>query len=264
VWNAERLPDEVLLIDDGSKDFETAACIAELEREAATRRLPLTVVRHRNRGLAASRNVGIELASGEYISFLDGDDLVEPQFYRTGLRLLEKYPSLGGAAAWAFCFGAEVPDGYWNAPQTEFPFLFIENSVIVPCITRTQLLRDLGGYDTRQRYNYEDWELSIRMLKSGWPIVTIPMHLVRYRIRHDSLYRSMTDVQNQVMRELLFTSHRDVVSEFGVEIAAQLEHQLMSARTRAGRPASNGALTRRPFRKLLSAGKRVLNRISVS
>jgi hypothetical protein len=263
VWNAERMPDEVLLIDDGSRDYETAACIAELEQEASGRGLPLKVVRQRNRGLAASRNVGLEMAGGEFISFLDGDDLVEPLFYQTGLRLLEKYPSLGGAAAWAYCFGANLPDGFWNAPQTEFPFLFIENSVIVPCITRAGLLRDLGGYDTRQRYNYEDWELSIRMLKSGWPIVTIPMHLVRYRIRHDSLYRTMTDVQNQVMRELLFTSHRDLVSRFAVEIAAQLEHQLMSARTRARRPASNGALARRPLKKLWSAGKRVLNRISV-
>ena len=106
------------------------------------------------------------------------------------------------------------------------PLLLAENSVIVPCVTRTALLRELGGYDIRQRYDSEDWELSIRMLASGWPIVTIPMHLMKYRIRHDSLYRSMTDLQNQVMREQLMMANRDIVAKFAIEICMQLEHQL--------------------------------------
>ena len=97
----------------------------------------------------------------------------------------------------------------------------------VPFVTRTELLRELGGYDTRQRYNYEDWELAIRMLEAGWPIVTIPRHLLRYRIRRNSLYRSMTHVQNQVMRETLFSTHRSTVRQFAAEIAAQMEHQWM-------------------------------------
>jgi hypothetical protein len=105
------------------------------------------------------------------------------------------------------------------------PGLFSEHTVIIPCLTHAELLRELGGYDTRQRYNYEDWELAIRMLASGWPIVTIPTHLTKYRVRRDSLYRSMTYVQNQVMRELLFNTHRDIVSRFAVEIAMQFEYE---------------------------------------
>jgi hypothetical protein len=62
------------------------------------------------------------------------------------------------------------------------------------------------------------------MLVSGWPIVTVPEHLLRYRVRRDSLFRRMTHVQNQVMRELLLNTHREAVCKFGVEIAMQLEH----------------------------------------
>ncbi len=226
VWASERLPDEVLIVDDGSYGEETLASISTLERLALERGLPLRVMRQRNGGLAKARNIGLEMAKGEFISFLDGDDVIEPQFYGTALQILERYPRLGGVAAWASIFGTDVPNGFWNAHQTEFPFLFIENSVIVPCLTRTELLRSLGGYDTRQRYNYEDWELSIRMLASGWPIVTIPMHLTRYRVRRNSLYRSMTYLQNQVMRELLLNTHRETVSRFAVEIAMQLEYEL--------------------------------------
>jgi glycosyltransferase involved in cell wall biosynthesis len=227
VWDAERQPNEVLLVDDGSHGDETLANIRELESYAYKNCLPLRIIRQRNRGLASARNAGLAVAKGEFISFLDGDDIIEPPFYRIGLRVLEKYPRLGGVAAWASIFGTDIPDGFWNAPQSEFPFLFIENSIIVPCLTRTELLRNLGGYDIRQRYNYEDWELGIRMLVSGWPIVTIPMHLTKYRVRKNSLYRSMTDVQNQVMRELLLNTHRDTVSKFAVEIAMQMENQWM-------------------------------------
>ncbi len=226
VWASERLPDEVLLIDDGSHGEETLTSICVLENDASKRNLPLKVIRQRNQGLAVARNTGLEAASGEFISFLDGDDVIEPSFYRIALRLLDKYPRLGGVAAWALIFGADIIDGFWNAPQPEFPFLFMENSVIVPCLTRTGILRHLGGYDARQRYNYEDWELSIRMLASGWPIVTIPMHLTRYRVRKDSLFRSMTDIQNQVMRELMLSTHRETVSQFAVEIVMQVENQL--------------------------------------
>ncbi|KKO20680.1 MAG: glycosyltransferase family 2 protein [Candidatus Brocadia sp.] len=224
VWTSERQPDEVLLIDDGSYGDETLTHIQELQRHAAEKNLPLQVIRQRNQGLASARNTGLSAAHGEFISFLDGDDIIESPFYRLALQILERYPRLGGVAAWATIFGTEIPDGFWNAPQPEFPFLFIENSIVVPCLTRTELLRNLGGYDTRQRYNYEDWELGIRMLSSGWSIVTIPMHLLRYRIRTQSLYRSMTEVQNQIMRELLLSTHRETVSKFAVEIAMQLEN----------------------------------------
>ncbi|GEM_PF-932722 len=225
VWASERKPDEVLIVDDGSRGEETLLNIGELEKDASEKGLPLRVIRQRNQGLAKARNIGLGAANGEFISFLDGDDMIEPSFYRIALQILEKYPRLGGVAAWAFIFGTDVTDGFWNAPQTELPFLFSEHSVIIPCLTRTELLRELGGYDTRQRYNYEDWELAIRMLASGWPIVTIPMHLTKYRVRRDSLYRGMTYIQNQVMREILFNTHRDIVSRFAVEIAMQLEYE---------------------------------------
>lgn len=240
VWASERRPDEVLLVDDGSHTDATLASIQELEQQAMQTGLPLTVIRQRNRGLATARNAGLEAAGGEFISFLDGDDIIDPAFYRLALQLIEKYPRLGGVAAWAHIFGADVPDGFWSAPQAELPFLFTENCLIVPLLTGRNFLLEIGGYDVRHRYNYEDWELGIRILVSGRPIVTIPMHLLRYRVRRDSLYRSMTDVQNQVMRELLFMTHQDTVSKFAMEIAVQLEHRWKRLASVDSRPVVAG------------------------
>ncbi|MBI5029978.1 MAG: glycosyltransferase family 2 protein [Chloroflexi bacterium] len=230
VWSSERCPEELLLVDDGSQDEETLKTIAELEIVAREKHLPLEVIHQRNSGLASARNTGLARATGEFISFLDGDDLIAPYFYRVALDLLQMHPALGGVAAWAEFFGEGIENGFWNAPQAELPFLLVENSVIVPCVTRTQLLRELGGYDIRQTFNYEDWELVIRMLEAGFPIITVPMHGLRYRVRSNSLYRSMNEVQDQVMKEQLFKMHRELMAHFAAEVAAQLESRWMSLR----------------------------------
>jgi hypothetical protein len=226
VWRSERVPDELILVDDGSGE-DTLRAIAALESEARRRGLPLRVVRQSNRGLVGARNRGLESATGELISFLDGDDLIEPAFYRLASELLRQDPGLGGVAAWADIFGQGVPDAFWNAPQPELPLLLVENTLFVPLMMRTEVLRALGGYDVRQRYQYEDWELSIRLLASGRPVVMIPAYLERYRVRPDSLLRTLSPVQNQGMRELLLETHRETVSEFAVETTMLVEGELM-------------------------------------
>jgi hypothetical protein len=250
VWSATRVPDEVLVVDDGSADESTRQVLARLQQESAQGRGPLTLLRQSNRGLAAARNAGLAAASGEFISFLDGDDLIEPRFYGLALDLLQSEPRLGGVAAWAELFGSDVPHGFWNAPQPELPLLLVENTVFVPCLMRTALLRELGGYDSGQRFNYEDWELSIRMLASGWPIVTLPLYLQQYRVRGDSLLRTMTEVQNQMMRERLLARHRRLVDRFAVETAMLVEYELMR---RLHRPVAQVARQRGPWRTLRAA-----------
>lgn len=238
VWASRLEPDELLIIDDGSTGEETATALARLESEARSRNKPLRIVRQDNRGLAAARNRGLAEANAGLISFLDGDDLIDPDFYSLAVALLGKFVDLGGVAAWARIFGDDVPAGgwFWNPAQPELPALLERNSVIVPCVMRTDDLRDLGGYDEGQRYNYEDWELSIRMLAAGLPILTIPSYLMRYRVRRSSLYRSMTSVQDQVMRERMFLRHRDVVQRFGVELAMLVMDR--KSRSEAAQPES--------------------------
>jgi len=264
VWSSDRAPDELILVDDGSHGEATLAAIRRLEEEAAGRGLPLQVIRQRNTGLAGARNTALAHARGRFISFLDGDDLIEPGFYGLALDVLRRNPGLGGVAAWAVTFGEGVPDGFWNAPQAELPLLLVENTLFVPIMTPTALLRELGGYDVRQRYNYEDWEIGVRLLAAGRPIVTIPRYLQRYRVRADSLLRTMSDVQNQVMRELFMQHHRQTVERFGPEVAMQLENQLMKTKARCAElerrlKASGGSTSSRDLLSLVA--RRARNRV---
>ena len=67
---------EVILIDDGSTDGCGEICDGYARADGRVR-----VIHNENRGLAATRNTGLELANGEYISFIDSDDWIEPETF---------------------------------------------------------------------------------------------------------------------------------------------------------------------------------------
>ena len=78
---------ELILVDDGSTDDTPEIC------DAWTSRDPRIISLHReNGGLSAARNTGLDAASGEWISFLDADDILHPRFLE---RLLEVAKTTG-------------------------------------------------------------------------------------------------------------------------------------------------------------------------
>jgi hypothetical protein len=90
VWSSDRKPDELLIVDDGSYGEETLSVLEALKHEAEADRRPLRVIRQRNRGLAAARNTGLAAATGEFIVFLDGDDIIEPSYFRLAETVLRE------------------------------------------------------------------------------------------------------------------------------------------------------------------------------
>lgn len=70
---------ELILIDDGSSDssYEIAEDIIRTEKEAGRE---IVLLRQENRGVASTRNYGISLASGEYVTFVDQDDYILPDY----------------------------------------------------------------------------------------------------------------------------------------------------------------------------------------
>lgn len=67
---------EIIIIDDGSTDNSLKIC-KEFEKKDKR----IIVIHQENQGLSASRNNGIKLATGDYIGFIDSDDIVSPYMY---------------------------------------------------------------------------------------------------------------------------------------------------------------------------------------
>lgn len=67
---------EIILVDDGSTDRCGLIC-----DESASNDGRIRVIHQENKGVAAARNAGLEIATGEWVSFVDSDDYIEPDLY---------------------------------------------------------------------------------------------------------------------------------------------------------------------------------------
>lgn len=82
---------ELILVDDGSRD--RSAAIARSYADADPSRIRyLTHAGHENRGMSASRNLGLEAAHGALVAFLDGDDVWVPQKLAEQVAIMDAQP----------------------------------------------------------------------------------------------------------------------------------------------------------------------------
>ena len=77
---------ELLLIDDGSTDNSGKIC-----DEYAAKDNRVKVFHKENGGVSRARNLGLDNASGEYLSFIDSDDYIRPEMYAELLAVADKY-----------------------------------------------------------------------------------------------------------------------------------------------------------------------------
>ena len=166
---------ELLLIDDGSSDAST-----QIAKDYAARH-PRQIIYlehsgHKNRGKGASRNLGLRHARGEYIAFLDADDLWLPKKLEEQVSILDSQPKAG------MLYGDTL---YWYSwtqnpwdPERDFvPSLgvqpntlieppkllplFLRGKAAVPCtcsiLVRRSVIGQIGGFDEAGPKNiYED------------------------------------------------------------------------------------------------------------
>jgi glycosyltransferase involved in cell wall biosynthesis len=201
---------EVIVVDDGSID-ETQMELAKVE---ATR---LKVIRHGSpSGVAQARNAGIAAAAGEWIAFLDDDDLWAPHKLRRQLDVAK-----AAGASFAYCGAAWLDEDKCfiealspPAPDGLDLRLLRWNELWAGCssvVARADVVRRLGGFDERL-FQLADWDLWIRLAFDG-PAAAVDEILVGY-VRH--------------RRSMLLTDRRDVFAEFDCLVD---KHRALSTRT---------------------------------
>lgn len=77
---------EIILVDDGSPDNCGIICDEYAKKDAR-----IIVIHKKNGGLSSARNKGLDIASGDYVMFVDGDDFVEQNFCEKAISLVNKY-----------------------------------------------------------------------------------------------------------------------------------------------------------------------------
>lgn len=185
---------EIIVVDDGSSD-DTPAVL-----EAFSRRSPkILALRQENSGVTAARLRGIAAATGDWIGFVDGDDVVEPDFYA---RLHENAVTYG--ADISHCgYKRLLPDGTTQPHggsgivrvqdrQTGLRDL-IEERIIEPglCVKlfRSSLFAGLSDWMDPSIRNNEDMLMNYYLFSRGEKAVFQDMCLYSYRVRQGSASR---------------------------------------------------------------------------
>ena len=163
---------ELLLVDDGSSDSSTRIAL-NLVHHAPQQVRYLEHPAHANRGMSASRNLGIQHARGEYIAFLDADDVWLPSKLSEQAALLEAHPDVGmtygHALIWSSWTGKPgdkdsrvnlgIPADTLVLPPNLLPQL-LRNKAQTPmtsnAMLRRSVIQSVGGFEEEFTSIYED------------------------------------------------------------------------------------------------------------
>jgi len=186
IFEQTRAPDEVIIADDCS----TESIEEYLGRFPETR--GVKVVRtDRNRRVAGARNWGWKHAQGDLLTFIDSDDLWEPQKTQLQLDFLENNPGVDGVYGAMEAFwpdGRTQPWAHDRPPTVETKYALIDCNITVQTLMiRRAALERLDGFDEGFGI-LDDQDIAVRMAESGLKIVFLPHPTVTRLRRHDNNY----------------------------------------------------------------------------
>jgi len=194
---------ELLLVDDGSTDASTEIALRYAEQYPGKVRY-LEHDGHQNRGMSASRNLGIGNAKGAYIAFLDADDVWLPHKLEQQVEILNSHPEAAmiyGRAQWWYSWTGNPEDIPRDSIQalgvqsnlliepTKLITLFLQNEVAVPgpsCIlVRHEIVESMNGFEETFRGMYED-QVFYAKLSLHAPIFVANECWYRHRVHPDA------------------------------------------------------------------------------
>lgn len=207
---------ELVAVDDGSTD----ATAAILERYAGILGPRMRVVRHPggvNRGMSASRNLGIRESRGELVTFLDHDDILLPGKLAAHVAAFEANPEavvvIGPNLRWSSWAGPDredetqdlgVPTGTTLPPPGPLPaFLSRSRAAPLGITVRREVLEAVGGFEDAFTGMYEDQVLQAKLYTRH------PVHVLGevhhwYRQHPDSCVRRTFGAGTQLLARRRF------------------------------------------------------------
>lgn len=195
---------EAIIVDDGSPDDT-----ARIAQELAENDKRVLFVRQPNRGLSAARNTGLRYAHGDYVQFLDADDLLLPHKFEAHLKIATI--SSRQTITYTDYFDSDYRDLKLrvNAGRLSCHLVMLrplldfsarwEHDLSIPIhspLFPWHLLQELDGPFDESLPNHEDWDLWMRLARLGSEFIFIPEKLAIYRHGIKSMSRNGISMRN--------------------------------------------------------------------
>ena len=189
---------EVVVVDDGSTDA-TPGILKRYEGK-------IVLVTQENQGAGGSRNTGIRASSGEYLSFLDSDDLFMPAKSEIQAELLDKHPEVG--LVYGVCRAIDERDGsVIKMTRVERAQSDRSNGPFPPTyptpsfMARREWLEKVGGFNGEMRWAM-DTDLRFKLWAAGCVFMPLRDVVTSYRIRMGGLSSNPVEQARMHLRAL--------------------------------------------------------------
>ncbi|MDO4378753.1 MAG: glycosyltransferase family 2 protein [Erysipelotrichia bacterium] len=213
---------EIILIDDGSPDNCPKMCDDWAKKDNRIR-----VIHKENEGVSSARNYGIDIATGEYISFVDSDDIIHPKYYEIMLNNIGdadmvycEYKKFDDKCDFDDSFDYDVETYIYNEIYSKAPFSYSEvwNKII-----RFDILNDLRFKEGIK--NAEDTLFSFELSNRCEKVVFVRYKLYGYFVRETGAVGSI-DIEGR----------KDVVKvcKYMCDCISRTENKLLKDNLEAG------------------------------
>lgn len=231
---------EIIVVNDGSTDSTDLLIYDYMERYKQ-----IKTIKTKNQGLSLARNQGLEIATGEYVYFLDGDDWIEENCMKVCCEKLDKYQldfvtfdfieetEKGTGKEGSFVKVKQRLDDRYIYSGEEFSHVYIKTGSSTPSVWKNVYRRDFINKNCVRfipDIYFEDVVFNYESIKKAKRIGYIPKYFYHYRIRKNSImtlpltekkWKDIFKISDYLMRELF--EAKDVKPIWKMIVAKRLE-----------------------------------------
>ncbi|MET0653732.1 MAG: glycosyltransferase [Hyphomicrobiaceae bacterium] len=202
---------EIIVVDDGSTDETTRVVSSISERDQRIR-----LLQREHRGVSPTRNVGVRAATGEYVTFLDSDDICPPGRIARQAHKLAGRPDAAAVIGETLLF-EELAENLHPAPGTRY--LQILTVTLHSALFRRDIFDRVGLFDETLAFS-EDFDFFLRLAEAEAPLVIESEIASLYR-RHPG---SMTTDSKAVKAGMLAALQRSLARRRSTGRTAPVNH----------------------------------------
>jgi teichuronic acid biosynthesis glycosyltransferase TuaG len=205
---------ELIIVDDGSTD-NTKGIVEEFIKSDSR----IKYIYQANGKQGKARNIAISEANGEYLAFLDSDDLWVPNKLEKQLAcILEKKVDLVFTQGWSFQSSIEedvkevdTPLGIQKNSQLLMKQLYGYGLPILSVLVKTKVVLNVGGFEEDLRVqNAEDYQLWLKICDAGYTFYGMNERLFYYRVHPNQVTAEDSIAMKQVIWATYLTQFKSI------------------------------------------------------